>query len=289
MHAFSLLVYLSGIYPLVRAGWAVRPTSLAHAWIWAAIAWLTWGLVLALAPAADAATLHAGRYLGLCLIGCAGVAVLGARRPGVAAWNFVVLGLLAVLLLAWAEELLIGSDVRLGGIRAVFLAGTLTVAILNYLPTRLAVAALLVAGGCALEMWALLEPTMAAAWEERLPWTALCFGLAPWAGWAACRWQATPTAEVDRLWREFRDRYGLVWGQRLREQFNRAAANAGWPIELSWHGLRASAGASSITPELQSVSLETLQALLKRFGLHFDRTDRGVVGEITGESAADHQ
>jgi hypothetical protein len=262
---------------------------LAHAWVWATVAWLTWGGVLALAPLTDAATLHAGRYVGLCLIGCAGVAVLGARRPGVVAWNFVVLGLLAVLLLAWAEEFLIGSDVQLGGIRAVFLAGTLAVAILNYLPTRLAVAALLLAGGCGLEMCALLEPTMEAASAERLAWTALCFGLAPWAGWAAWRFQVTPTEAVDRLWRQFRDCYGLVWGQRLREQFNRAAANAGWPIELSWRGLKASPGATPITPELQGAGLETLQALLKRFGLHFDRADRGVGGEMTGESMADHQ
>jgi hypothetical protein len=39
------------------------------------------------------------RYLALCLTGCVGVAVLGARRPGVGAWDFVLLGLLAVLLL----------------------------------------------------------------------------------------------------------------------------------------------------------------------------------------------
>jgi hypothetical protein len=114
-------------------------------------------------------------------------------------------------------------------------------------------------------------------------------GLAPWAGWAAWRWQAPAPAAIDRLWREFRDRYGLVWAQRLREQFNRAAANAGWPVELSWHGLKTNRGAGPITPELQSAGLETLQALLKRFGLHFDRADRGVVGERMGESAADHQ
>jgi len=36
--------------------------------------------------------------------GCAGVAVLGARRPGMTAWNFVVAGLLAVLLLPVARD-----------------------------------------------------------------------------------------------------------------------------------------------------------------------------------------
>src|SRR5262249_2786198 len=160
-----------------------------------------------------------------------------------------------------------------GGIRAVFLTGTLAVAIVNYLPTRLGLAALLLATGCGLELWALIDPaTVAALTLDRLPWTGLCLGLVPWAGWGAWRWQA-PAAEADRLWREFRDRYGLVWGQRLREQFNRAAANASWPMELSWHGLEANPGAAPLTPDLQRDGLETLQALLKRFGLSSDGAD----------------
>ena len=32
----------------------------------------------------------------------------------------------------------------------------------------------------------------------------------------------------------FRDSWGLMWSQRFREQFNRAAENAGWPITLRW-------------------------------------------------------
>jgi hypothetical protein len=270
MYALALAVYLTGIYPLFQAWRAVRRTSLAHAWVWATAAWLTWGIVLALAPIADTALLHAARYLGLCLIGCAGVAVLGARRPGVAAWNFVVLGLLAVLLLGWAEEFLIGADVQLGGIRAVFLAATLAITVLNYLPTRLAPAALLLAGVCAVELWSLLAPATGALLDDGgLPWTAFALGFVPWVAWAFGRRQAQAETEVDHLWREFRDRYGFVWGQRLREQFNRAAANAGWPMELSWRGLEANPGAP-LTPELQAAGLETLQALLKRFLLRSD-------------------
>src|SRR6516225_7885921 len=113
MSVFALLVYVTGAYPLVSGWRCLRQTSLSHAYAWTCVAWLVWAAVLALAPNAVSPVVSAGRYLGLCLIGCAGVAVLGARRPGVGAWNFVVLGLLAVLLLAWAEEFLIGSDVQL--------------------------------------------------------------------------------------------------------------------------------------------------------------------------------
>src|SRR5262249_55111939 len=125
------LVFLSGLYPLWRAGRANRESSLFHAFLWAVGAWTVRGLALA----AEFGTPERAfflRYLALCLTGCAAVAVLGARRPGVVAWNFVVLGLLAVLLLPLAEGLLTGGRGQLDGVRAVFLAGTVAVGVLNY-------------------------------------------------------------------------------------------------------------------------------------------------------------
>jgi hypothetical protein len=87
--------------------------------------------------------------------------------------------------------------------------------------------------------------------------------VAPWVGWVVLAGAPAPAGEFDRLWLAYRDRFGLVWGQRMREQFNRAAANAGWPVFLSWQGL-ASAGDSAPPPTAEAVA--TLQAVLKRFG-----------------------
>ena len=56
-----------------------------------------------------------------------------------AAWNFVVAGLLAVLLRPLLEGL---GELKLGPAHLLFLAGALAVPVLNYLPTRLAPAAL---------------------------------------------------------------------------------------------------------------------------------------------------
>src|SRR5205085_1522448 len=135
------LILLTAAYPLARAWLRHRRTSLAHALAWAAFAWLAWlGVLSAVAFGGGEAV--TGRYLALCLTGCAGVAVLGARRPGVAAWNFVVLGLLVVLLLPLAEGF---GRLHLSWPRLLFLAGTLAVGFLNYLPTRLGPAALLMA------------------------------------------------------------------------------------------------------------------------------------------------
>src|SRR5437763_11762318 len=132
------LLCVTGSYPLWRAWRGNRRTSLAHAVGWAAAAWTAWCGTLLLGATADPGTDPTpGRYLALCLTGCAGVAVLGARRPGVGAWNLVVGGLLAVMLLPLAESL-IADKQPLDGLRTAFLATTLAVGVLHYLPTRLA-------------------------------------------------------------------------------------------------------------------------------------------------------
>lgn len=259
-----LALFLSGAAPLAVAWRFHRRTSLGHALSWTVAAWLAWALVLA---GEGSGVLEPGgplRFVALCLVGCAGVAVLGARRPGAGAWNFVVLGLLAVFLLSWAEGLLAGGTVRLGGIRLVFLAGTLAVGVLNYLPTRLAPAALALAAACGLELWSWAEP--GTAWRSR-ELVKVLIGLAPWVAWGALWPRLEPAAGFDQLWRDFRDFYGVVWGQRLREQFNNSAHHAGLPVELTWSGLRALEAGKTPDATAYSDSLQTLRALLKRFGL----------------------
>jgi len=262
--------YLSGAAPLATAWRFHRHTSLRHALSWSFAAWLAWALVLV---GEASGVLESGgplRFVALCLVGCAGVAVLGARRPGAGAWNFVVLGLLAVFLLSWAEGALAGGTVRLGGIRLVFLACTLAVGVLNYLPTRLAPAALLLATACGLELWSWAEPST--AWRSRGLVDAL-IGLVPWIAWAALRPSLEPATTFDRLWRDFRDYYGVVWAQRLREQFNNSAHHAGLPVVLTWSGLRALEAGKTPDEAAYSASLQTLRALLKRFGLGHEDGD----------------
>src|SRR5947209_2243184 len=153
-------LFLSGFYPLWRAWQANRRTTLLQAVNWSVVAWASWAWAL-LPGAGDSPAGGTLGYLALCLTGCAGVAVLGARRPGVGAWNFVLVGLLAVLLLPLAERLRAPGPLPLAGPRAVFLAGTLAVGILlNYLPTRLAAAAGLLALACALEVVLLVDPAL---------------------------------------------------------------------------------------------------------------------------------
>jgi hypothetical protein len=248
-------VLLTGFCPLGRAWRANRRTALRYAVGWAVAAWAGWAaaaLAAAVRPGADGGLTA---YLALCLTGCAGVAVLGARRPGAGAWNFVVAGLLAVLLLPVARGL---GVPRPEPWHLAFLGVTLAVGVVNYLPTRLSLAVLFAAAGCGVEVARLAAVGPAGEFAGRA-----LLALAPWVGWVVVSGAPAPAAEFDRLWLAYRDRFGLVWGQRMREQFNQAAANAGWPVVLTWQGLAATAG-SAPPPGPQAVA--TLQAVLKRFG-----------------------
>jgi hypothetical protein len=247
---------LAGAMPIGRALWVNRRTSLSHALVWTLITWLSWGFAFI----SDWFT--ADRYCALCLTGCAGVAVLGARRPHVFAWNFVVAGLFAVMVLPIIETHVIGTR-SLDGLRVFFLAATIAVGIVNYLPTRLAPAAFLLAIVCAGEITSLVGPS----WLLE-PYPVIFDVLVtavPWIAWISVRRHDAAYSAFDRLWLSFRDRWGLVWSQRVREQFNNAAEHSGWPIKLMWHGLVQEKETPALEPAEEAKMMETLRATLQRF------------------------
>jgi hypothetical protein len=119
------------------------------------------------------------------------------------------------------------------------------------LPTRQAATAAVLGAGCGLAL----------ARVDGFAWLAL-LATAPWLGLLAGR--SGQAEDFNSLWRRHRDRFGFVWAQRLREQFNRSAANAGWAVSLGWSGLMVMSEGEQPAPE-QTVAI--LQALLKRFEL----------------------
>ena len=129
-----LVVFCSSLPVFGRLWFDNRHTSLAHAILWATLAWITWILTLPLEPVGSNAGPYI--YLALALTGCAGIAVFGARRPGVTMWNAVVLALLLVELLPWGEALVGQKEFRVDGLRLATLAGALFIGVANYLPTR---------------------------------------------------------------------------------------------------------------------------------------------------------
>jgi hypothetical protein len=244
MFWLTCAIVLSAALPLVRAWRANRHTTLLQAVNWAWAAWAVWLLTFIALARGDVEEALLGRHLALSVTGCAGVAVLGARRPGVRAWNFVVCGLLAVLLLPVVQ----GAGVaQVATEFRIFLAAVLAVGLSNYLPTRACPGALVIGIGCGLMFAKVYE---AAA--------GFCLGLGPWIALLLLSRKRERT-EADLLWLDFRDRFGIVWGQRIREQMNRAAANAGWPVTLTWHGLERKENVD------EKALLDTLRAVLSRF------------------------
>jgi hypothetical protein len=254
MNPIVTLVFLSSAWPLLQAWRANRRTTLQHALAWLATAWLTWAALIVL-DQGDPRTLTMVRYLALCLTSCTGMAVLGARTPILGPWNFVLLGLLAVLLLPAVEAVVLGTPL-LDPLRLVFVIATLAVGVLNYLPTRLVGAVLSLGVACGAELL-LLSGDGEEALLNRIGQVTV--PLACWLGWAMTR-RFSDVSEFDAVWLAFRDRFGLMWGQRIRDQFNTSAANAGWPVWLRWNGL---ACAQPATSEM----VETLRTMLKRFGM----------------------
>lgn len=251
------LLTLSGISSAVLA-WAVwcnARTSLLHAASWALAAAVTW-CVLGLSQVELASSNSPWFWIAFGMTAAPVVALLGARRPTVAAWNFVVVGFLATLLFPVLSNQLIGSDLATP-FQFFFLGFTLLVGVVNYLPTRLMPAALLFAVGCS---GLLLHD---AVWPHTLSldFHAACLLLSPAVGMMLLRGKRSADP-FDDLWLRFRDRYGWLWAQRARDQFNHAARNAGWPVQLGWRGLVVERPA---TQEQRAEWLQTLRAVQKRF------------------------
>jgi hypothetical protein len=258
MSILLFVLHMIGAYPVWRCWQANRGTSLQYAVVWSALAWAGWGFVMLAQVLNAGIQLSLMPYVALCLSSCAGVTVLGARRPGDGAWNFVVVGLLAVLLLPIAEG---RGQLNLSGFWIGFLGITQLVIGFNYGLTRFGPAALVFLSGCGCVAGTMIG---AAGDEPHLDSFVGKLGLgliavSPWLAFLLLLSQKTPTTVFDQLWRDFRNRFGMIWALRVRDQFNRSAKNASWPAHLGWTGLNS--GGRDIL-----LAVPTLEALLKRFG-----------------------
>jgi len=221
-----------------------------------------------------------------------GLAVLGAKRPQNGAWQFIVGSFVGILMLPVFNGLAVGDHqphvhaLFRWLILAVFLVG-----MVNYLPTvhRVSIMAswfgLFVPLGIYIPGDFFGRPSAA----DALALVGINLGLA--AAWNLSWKRRRAPRGMQRLWSDFRDAYGMVWGLRVAERLNVAARRHGWPVEFAWRGilvkepvgdeptadlaLETSAAAvrtvameeplERLDPELRRRIRRELQALLRRF------------------------
>lgn len=177
-----------------------------------------------------------------------------------------------------------GSDVRGLQLETPQLVGYLLVIVMgagNYLGTRYTLSSLLyiVSGSLLVLCTAAVCPDwLSDRWWARLAATA-CMAIAVIsAGWT----RATDTkSRFDRLWLDFFNQFGIVWGRRIQDRVNFIAAKENWPARLELHGLEWTAPAD---PATEARIEHTFRWLLRRF-VDPDWIDRRLESTRTGEVA----
>ena len=238
----SLAVLAGLAWLLATARRGLRFTTLQTAWWWMVGGCTLWAATACVVlpgrsgPEIQAQCLY---WTGIASL-CPGIAVLGAKRPGSRVWNlFIVVPL--VLVLGWPAVTVWRADGPrlftaewpvLGGLLLVLIMGTG-----NYLGTRFAGAAALYAAAVV----ALVAPAsvaMTRIWADLAGTTTWIFltatlllGGAGWLAWRAASASRSGSDETGtaRLWNDYRETFGIVWGTRLRERLLQEASREKWP------------------------------------------------------------
>jgi hypothetical protein len=266
---------LSTLPAVLTARKKLQRTTLVGPWWWGVLALAAWAITWFATEALGLLTDGAGDQLWLVsavLLATPFIAVLGARRPGSRVWSVFIVAPLAVVLdlpaaTAWNRDWrpapLHLEVPMLAGYALVILMGTG-----NYLGTRFVFPAVMTAvAGLAVpvsmsSLHGLPERGLARAGATLL--LAAAMWLAAWKGHKPA---PTGMTGFDRLWRDFRNLYGIVWARRVLDRVNETAARDHWPVRLQLHGFVPvdPSHAQPLTPDQRQQVEHALRWLLRRF------------------------
>jgi len=263
----------AGLLALAYGYRALRGTTLRAPWWWAA------GSILAVAASETAIALlnKEGTAAAAQLRLAAStttllpvVALLGAKRPQDRAWQLIVLSFWVLLALPAGQALLLRPDLppAMHWLWSSFVFVLAIVGATNYLPTRFWPAALLAAAGQIILHWS-YRPFAAASMEENVSalWGLGLLAAGAIAAAFIARRRPTVGDPINRIWLDFRDEFGVVWGLRIAERINAQAKQCGWQVTLGWDGFTTSdrgsieGGGELVRSELEAA----FRTLLRRF------------------------
>jgi hypothetical protein len=277
LRLMASVAIVSTARPVLQARIVTGTTTLLEAWRWGVVALSVWcgtWFITELAPIVRGGMADQLWLASAILMVSPLVAALGARRPGSRVWSwFVVLPVIIVLFLpavtAWNRDLR-PTDLRLEVPMLIGYGLVLLMGAGNYLGTRFAVPALLVAAACLIVVWPMSQLA------DRLPLqrstanatASIVLSTAAWLGaWQAGRSTHSRRSAIDRVWNDFRDFFGVVWGRRLMDRINDTARQEGWSVQMHFDGLvqiDASKPADLSPEQLERVD-QALRWLLRRF------------------------
>ena len=224
---------------------AVQATTLHSAWLWAMSALALWSVSFVSDHGLRAASISVADHLwyaSAVLALCPPMAVLGSRRPGTRVWTwFIQFPLLLVLgwpvLALWLQ----GSEVRGLQLETPQLVAYLLVLSMgagNYCGTRFTLPILCYAAACG--MLVVSSSVSCPAWLADRWWARLwATGLLVLAALLASHsgsQGSRATSRFNRLWLDFFDTFGVVWGRRIQDRVNFIAQKEQWPARLELHG-----------------------------------------------------
>jgi hypothetical protein len=255
------------------AAWALA-AALGVAVVEAGLAWR--------GELADSMTASLWRYAAAAGTFCPLMGVLGAKRPQDRGWQWVVLSLWVILLVPALQAVAARSGTRLElyGAWRLLLAALIAVGLLNYLPTRYALAAVLFAIGQALLFAPYLITIESSGDGPRIIGLALILAASALALVIESRRVLLPSddgepsiARFNARWFAFRDGWGAFWGLRVMQRVNQTAELSGWPVRLEWwegfvpiaEGGNLDAKDIALDAETAAHIQQTLDSLLRRF------------------------
>lgn len=256
----------------------VRGTTLVAPCLWAILSVVSLALFSAISATSHPTLgLDALRFAAAVTTFCPIMAVLGAKRPQDRGWQWLVFSLWVVVVWPAAQASLLptGTQIELFIVWKLFLVGLISLGLLNYLPTRFWLPALLVALGqfilfdSYLWRWQFLPSNLT------LPLAVACFLAAKIVAKSTIAITTKREApmnlpgldEYQQKWLIFRDAYGAFWALRILARVNETAELREWPFRLTWEGFAPPSPDSTDQPTTNQLAelAQIMSTLLRRF------------------------